>query len=62
MLCTDEINININLINISVSMFKALVSVLQIDQKRLNNLGNVTEIIGTCREGFDPESLALGSF
>jgi hypothetical protein len=43
-------------------MFTALVSVLQIDPKRLNNLANVTELTGTLREGFDPESLALGSF
>jgi hypothetical protein len=62
MLFTDEINITIKLTNTNVSMFTALVSVLQIDPKRLNNLANVTELTGTLREGFDPESLALGSF
>jgi hypothetical protein len=52
MLFTHEINITITLINTSVSMFTALVSVLQIDPKRLSNLANVTELIGT-RRGFD---------
>jgi hypothetical protein len=61
MLLTDEINITIKLINKSVSIFTALLSVLQINPERLSNLANVTKLMGTVR-GFDPESLALSSF
>jgi hypothetical protein len=63
MLLTDEIEITIKLVNTSISMLTVLLImyVLQIGWETLSNLANVTKLISTHREGFDPESMALGS-